>query len=232
MFAVIFASAGTIGFWQEWLFCLSFWFSTIAIGIYLTKRDPPLLERRMRFGPAARVAPDSEDPRNAHFRVVRRACRGACTGSSIRMVTRTGCDRSHRKYIDNCDFWSVPPGARENTFASSTIAVEAGQRVTSTGPYALVRHPLYPGALLLILAMPVALGSLWGLFLSVIAILLLITRILDEERALSVGPFGLRRLSPRRPPSIDSTRLVDRRKGWLRKLQADGHRDRPNPTRI
>src|SRR5260370_13705955 len=56
-FALIFVSAGTVHFWQGWLFCLSFWSSTIATGIYLRKRDPALLERRMRFGPGAESRP-------------------------------------------------------------------------------------------------------------------------------------------------------------------------------
>jgi protein-S-isoprenylcysteine O-methyltransferase Ste14 len=55
---------------------------------------------------------------------------------------------------------------RENTFAASTISVEAGQRVISTGPYAHVRHLIYAGAMLLIFAMPLAPGFLWGLLVS------------------------------------------------------------------
>jgi protein-S-isoprenylcysteine O-methyltransferase Ste14 len=73
----------------------------------------------------------------------------------------------------------------ENTFAASTITVEVGQRVISTGIYAYVRHPMYAGALLLLFAMPIALGSLWGLLVAAIAIPLLIARIFDEERTLS-----------------------------------------------
>ena len=57
LFAAIFLCAGTIRFWQGWLFCLSFWMSTIAIGIYLLKSDPALLKRRMRFGPRAESRP-------------------------------------------------------------------------------------------------------------------------------------------------------------------------------
>jgi protein-S-isoprenylcysteine O-methyltransferase Ste14 len=74
---------------------------------------------------------------------------------------------------------------RENTFAASTITVERGQRVISTGPYAYVRHPMYAGALPLIYAIPIALGSWWGLLVAAISLPLLIVRMLDEERALS-----------------------------------------------
>jgi protein-S-isoprenylcysteine O-methyltransferase Ste14 len=74
---------------------------------------------------------------------------------------------------------------RENTFAASTITVEVGQRVISTGPYAHVRHPMYAGAALLLFAMPIALGSFRGVLPAALAIPVLIARILDEERTLS-----------------------------------------------
>ena len=73
---------------------------------------------------------------------------------------------------------------RANSFAASTITVEAGQRVISSGPYAYVRHPMYAGAVLLILAVPIALGSWWGLLVAVISTPVLIVRIFDEEHAL------------------------------------------------
>jgi protein-S-isoprenylcysteine O-methyltransferase Ste14 len=90
---------------------------------------------------------------------------------------------------------------RENTFAASTITVEQGQRVISTGPYAHVRHPMYAGALPLICAIPIALGSWWGLLVAAISPPLLIARILDEERALSAelaGYDNYRRVVPYR----------------------------------
>jgi protein-S-isoprenylcysteine O-methyltransferase Ste14 len=162
LFALIFVSAGTIHFWQGWLFCLSFSFSTIAIGVYLMKRDPALLERRMRFGPGAESRPIQK--------II----------MTITLVTFVVL--AIVPALDHRFGWSRVPAAivvianilivaafglfllvfRENTFAASTISVEARQRVISTGPYAHVRHPIYAGAALLIFAMPIALGSLWG----------------------------------------------------------------------
>src|SRR6202043_2375312 len=66
---------------------------------------------------------------------------------------------------------------RQNTFAAATVTVEAGQRVISTGPYAHVRHPMYAGAVLFIFAIPIALGSLWGLLVAALSIPVLIARI-------------------------------------------------------
>ena len=74
---------------------------------------------------------------------------------------------------------------RENSFTSSTIELAADQRVISTGPYAVVRHPMYATALLMLLGIPISLGSWWGV-LAVIAIVpALIWRLLDEERFLA-----------------------------------------------
>lgn len=79
---------------------------------------------------------------------------------------------------------------RANTFAASTITVETGQRVISTGPYAFVRHPMYMGALVLLFAMPIAMGSWWGLLVAALSIPLLMARTVDEERTLSTELAG------------------------------------------
>ena len=70
---------------------------------------------------------------------------------------------------------------KSNTYAASTIQVEEGQPVVSTGLYAYVRHPMYAGALLLLVAMPLALGSWWSVLLLVPFFPVLVWRILDEE---------------------------------------------------
>jgi protein-S-isoprenylcysteine O-methyltransferase Ste14 len=74
---------------------------------------------------------------------------------------------------------------RENSFASATIGVYAGQTVISTGPYALVRHPMYLGGFLMFLGMPLALGSWWGLPVLALVMPAFIWRIIDEERLLT-----------------------------------------------
>jgi protein-S-isoprenylcysteine O-methyltransferase Ste14 len=74
---------------------------------------------------------------------------------------------------------------RVNSFAASTIRVEEGQRVASTGPYAWVRHPMYAGALALIGGTPLALGSWWGLLVVPVLVLALAFRILNEEQVLA-----------------------------------------------
>jgi protein-S-isoprenylcysteine O-methyltransferase Ste14 len=201
LFALIFVAAGTIHFWQGWLFCLSFWFSTIAIGVYLIKRDPALLERRMRFGPRAESRPIQKIIVTIAFVMF------VALAILPALDHRFGWSRVPAVIVVIANIFIVATFGlfvrvlRENTFAASTITVEAGQRVISTGPYRHVRHPMYAGALLLIFAMPIALGSLWGLPVSAIAIPVLIARIVDEERALSAklpGYDNYRRAVPYR----------------------------------
>ena len=71
-----------------------------------------------------------------------------------------------------------------NSFAARTIRVEEGQKVIDSGPYALVRHPMYTGALLLYLGTPVALGSWWALLPVLVIPFMLALRIRNEESVL------------------------------------------------
>ena len=177
-------AAGTLRFWPGWLFWLVFTLASIATGVYLRKRDPALLARRMRFGPTAESRP------------AQKLIIWSILAMFLALAIMPGLDYRFG--------WSHVPAAvvivanlvivavfvffievmRENTFAASTITVEPGQRVVSTGLYAHVRHPMYAGALVMILAMPLALASLWALLIAALSIPLLIARILDEERAL------------------------------------------------
>jgi protein-S-isoprenylcysteine O-methyltransferase Ste14 len=74
---------------------------------------------------------------------------------------------------------------KENTFTAQTVEVEAGQKVISTGLYAIVRHPMYVGGLIFILGIPLALGSLWGLLMVILFAPVMAWRILDEEKLLT-----------------------------------------------
>jgi protein-S-isoprenylcysteine O-methyltransferase Ste14 len=74
---------------------------------------------------------------------------------------------------------------RENTYGASTIQVAEGQKVISTGPYALVRHPMYAASLVLMAGIPLALGSWWGLLMLLPGSAILVWRLLDEESFLT-----------------------------------------------
>ncbi|AMP14014.1 ergosterol biosynthesis ERG4/ERG24 family protein [Collimonas pratensis] len=79
---------------------------------------------------------------------------------------------------------------KANTYAASTIQVAAEQKVISTGPYALVRHPMYAGVFPLLVGMPLALGSWLGLLLVLLLMPTLIWRLLDEEKFLRQNLSG------------------------------------------
>jgi protein-S-isoprenylcysteine O-methyltransferase Ste14 len=79
---------------------------------------------------------------------------------------------------------------KENTFTSATIEVAENQKVISTGPYALVRHPMYAGGLFYLLGTPLALGSWWGLVPFAAILPFLIWRLFDEEAFLMTNLPG------------------------------------------
>jgi protein-S-isoprenylcysteine O-methyltransferase Ste14 len=159
----IFLAAGTLAYWQGWLFWTNFLLWIAGGSWYLLKHDPALAERRLRAGPAA-----EREPFQKLIQVVLNIAIGAT-------FVVSGLDR---RFGWSAVPWSLVIAAnvlaaagnlfvlavfRANSFASATIEVGAGQTVVSTGPYALVRHPMYAGALIMFLAVPLALGSWWGL---------------------------------------------------------------------
>jgi protein-S-isoprenylcysteine O-methyltransferase Ste14 len=71
-----------------------------------------------------------------------------------------------------------------NSYLSRVVEVEAGQKVVSSGPYAIVRHPMYAGISLMYVATPVALGSFWALIPAIFIVPLLVARLRNEEQVL------------------------------------------------
>jgi len=190
MALLLFIAAGTLHYWQAWVFLAVYFAETIAITLYLMKRDPALLARRMRGGPFAEKEP------------VQKIIISLVSLGFIALIVLPGID--HRLG------WShMSPSAsvagdllvllgwtgiflvlRENSFSSSTIEVAADQRVVTTGPYALVRHPMYAAALVMLFGMTVALGSWWGVLIVVAILPALIWRLLDGEKFLARNLTG------------------------------------------
>ena len=79
---------------------------------------------------------------------------------------------------------------KENSYASSIIEVGAEQKVVATGPYAIVRHPMYSGALVMLIGVPLALGSWWGLLLVIPITVVLVWRLMEEEKFLTKNLLG------------------------------------------
>ncbi len=185
MAAALFLSAWSVDYWQAWVFLAVFALASFAITLYLMKQDPELLERRVRAGPIA------EHERG------QKIIQSFASLGFIALLVVPGID--HRFGWSIVPAWVLLAGDvlvalgflivffvfRENTFASATIEVEAGQRTITTGPYALVRHPMYAGALILLAGVPLALGSWWGLLAIAPMKLIIVQRLLAEERFLA-----------------------------------------------
>jgi len=184
LLACLFIPAGTLNYWQAWVFVAVFEVSAQALGIYFLLRDPKLVERRMNVGPLAEQRP-SQKLISALFIlgflgfVVLPAFDHRFGWSPVAPVVSVIADAMI--VLSFLLFFVV---MKSNSYAASTIQVEEGQPVVSTGPYAYVRHPMYSGALLLLAAMPLALGSWWGVLLVVPFFPVLVWRILDEENFL------------------------------------------------
>jgi protein-S-isoprenylcysteine O-methyltransferase Ste14 len=182
---LLFITAGTVRWWQAWAYLGVFFGASIAITVYLMKYDPALLRRRLSAGPTA----EKETTQKIVMLIA--------SAGFIALLAVPALDR--RFSWSSVPTWVVLAGDalaalcfyitflvyKENPFTSATIEVAADQRVISTGLYAIVRHPMYAGGLLLFLGTPLALGSYRGLFAFVAAFPALIWRLLDEEKFLS-----------------------------------------------
>ena len=182
---LIFLPAGTLRYWQGWVYLSLFVGMSSAITADLMWHDPSLLARRLKAGPGAEQRPQQ---------------RLIMAGISLGFVSLL--------LIPALDFrfkWSaVPLGGviigdallvigfgfiariyRVNTFTSATVHIAEGQQVIATGPYAVVRHPMYASGLLYLFGTPLALGSYWGLLAFAFMLPFVLWRLLDEEGLLA-----------------------------------------------
>jgi protein-S-isoprenylcysteine O-methyltransferase Ste14 len=182
---LLFMPAGTIYYWQAWVYLGIFFGASLLTTIYLLKRDPALLERRLKGGPAA-------EKRRSQKVIMLVVSAGFIALLLVPALDyRFGWSRVPLigvfvgELLVVIGFSFIFRVYRENTYSSATIEVAPGQRVISTGPYAVVRHPMYASGLLYLIGTPLALGSYWGLVALVGMLPFLIWRLLDEERLLA-----------------------------------------------
>ena len=184
MASLIFLPAGTLNYWQGWVFFTLFLVASNAIGVYLAIYNPILLERRMRVGPTAEK--ETSQKIITFFALI----------GFIAILVFPALD--HRfgwstvpRYVSVVGDILVALGflltfivILQNDYAASTIQVAEGQTVVSTGLYAYIKHPMYAGVLPLLAGIPLALGSWWGVCGLVIIVPGIIWRLLDEEKFL------------------------------------------------
>jgi protein-S-isoprenylcysteine O-methyltransferase Ste14 len=179
--AMFFLTAGTFAYWEAWLYLAILFIPMAFVMAYLLRNDPELLERRMRF----------REREKTQRRLI-----GFSWLWFLLAFLLPGLDQRFG--------WSdVPLGVvfaaaglvlvgygmvfwvfRENRYASRVVEVAQGQQVIDTGPYAIVRHPMYIGSIVLYIFSPLALGSWWAMIPALPIIPILVVRLLDEEKVL------------------------------------------------
>ena len=182
-----FLPAGTWNYWQAWVYMGVLITPMFFAMIYLIKKDPELLERRMRL----------KEKRSEQRLIVK-----VSLVFFLLAFILPGFDKRFG--------WSdVPIGLviasdiciligyliifrvmQINTFASRVIEVASEQKVIDTDLYSIVRHPMYVGAILLYVASPIALGSYWSVLPAIVIIPVIVARIKDEEAALDKDLAG------------------------------------------
>jgi protein-S-isoprenylcysteine O-methyltransferase Ste14 len=189
---MLFLPAGTLHYWQAWVFLAVFALSTWIPSVYLIRTNPAALERRMRTGPLAET------------RTLQRIVITVLFICFPAMFVVSALD--HRFG------WSPVPATVslagdvlvaiglgvamlvviQNGYAAANVTVEAEQKVVTTGLYGLVRHPMYTGNVILMVGVPLALGSYWGLVFVIPGVVVLALRIRDEEELLEHELSGYR----------------------------------------
>ena len=187
---LLFGIAWTFDWWQAWLFLAVYFGCSIALTLFMYAKDKALLERRMRGGPLAEKEP------------TQRLIMSIASVGFMGLIVVPALDRRF-------DWSHMPPWVaitgdvvmalgwlaiyfvfRENSYTSATIEMAKDQKVVSTGLYAHVRHPMYAGALPMLLGIPIGLGSWWGVLAILVIMPALIWRIFDEEQFLGAHLAG------------------------------------------
>jgi protein-S-isoprenylcysteine O-methyltransferase Ste14 len=182
---LLFAPAWTLDFWQAWVYLAVFFGCAGLITAYLWKTDRLLLERRVTAGPRAEAS--------GYQRLIQILASVAFVGMFVvaSLDHHFGWSTVPLPFVIAGDllvilgFLIVFRVFKENSFASGTIEVTSGQRVVSSGPYAVVRHPMYSGALIMLFGTAPALGSWWALAPFAALKIIIVLRLLDEEAFLS-----------------------------------------------
>jgi protein-S-isoprenylcysteine O-methyltransferase Ste14 len=180
-FAVIFVPAWTLAYWQGWAFFLTISILTTLATIYIALHDKELLESRLHGGPTAEGT--------SAQKIITAIGSLVFVAAIVFMVFdhRFAWSPAVSAYLSTLGALGILVYlfvVRENRYAAATVKVVKGQTVVSTGPYAIVRHPMYAGALLVCVGAPLALGSWWGLLFTPVFIAWFAWRLLNEEEYL------------------------------------------------
>lgn len=185
-----FLPAWTLSYWQAWVFLGLFTSVTAIITAYLMKFDPELLRRRVKAGPMA-----ESDP-------IQKVIQSMASSLFISIFLVSSFDHRFgwsRMGLAGVLFGDLTVVAglffvfrvfKENSYTSALIEVGAGQKTITTGPYALIRHPMYAGAFVMLIGTPLSLGSWWGQLAVLPLLAVILWRLTMEERYLEKNLAG------------------------------------------
>jgi protein-S-isoprenylcysteine O-methyltransferase Ste14 len=177
----LFLPAGSLLYWQAWVYLAVVFIPMIVVGNYFITRDPGLLERRLRgrekYEPQKRIQTISGIIFFIGFLIPGLDYRFGWSSVPVPLVLAANA-------VVALGYLLVFFVFRENSYTSRIVDVEAGQRVITTGPYARIRHPMYLGVTLMFLATPLALGCWVAVPVFLFLPLFLVFRIRNEEEVL------------------------------------------------
>lgn len=181
--------AGTWQWWEAWVMIVMWTVYGVVTTHYLLRHDPALLAERLKFLPLHKEQKDWDKVLMSLFFI-----------AGIGLYLIPGFDVVRYEWSEPLPEWMrilamlihlpcfllLGWVMRENTYLSQVVKIDKdrGHKVVTTGPYALVRHPMYTIVIVLLFALPVALGSRYALILAVFLTLLLIIRTYFEDRTL------------------------------------------------
>lgn len=178
---LFFLPAGTVNYWQAWMWLATIIFLMLITLAYLLKNDPALLERRMRMrerrGGQQKIILVSGIFLTLSFILPGFDVRYGWSQMPVWVAILSNA-------IVILGYLMVLLVFKTNSYTSRIVEVEAGQKVISTGPYAIVRHPMYVGSFLTYAFTPLALGSYWAFIPGLMILPVLVFRIIDEEKLL------------------------------------------------
>ncbi|CAK0342486.1 isoprenylcysteine carboxyl methyltransferase family protein [Burkholderia pseudomallei] len=189
---LIFASAGSLRYWQGWIYWFVFSGATTWLARHFLKHDPALVERRMRVG----VRAERELSQKIILGVVSVASAGliVAMGAEWRVLRMPFDWRpvALGNALVIAGFAICFAALRANRFASSIVEVKRDQPVISSGPYRFVRHPMYSGAMVIFFGSPIAAQSTWAWPFAAVLAVVVVALLVDEERYLSAHLDGYR----------------------------------------
>jgi protein-S-isoprenylcysteine O-methyltransferase Ste14 len=178
---MLFMPAGSLDYWQAWVFIGVLFIPIIFVMLYLLKHDRGLLERRMQFS-------EKEAQQKTIISI----------SKIVFFIGFLIPGFDHRFGWSNVPIFIIIMADiiillgyllvffvfKENTYTSRIIEVEKKQKVIASGPYSLIRHPMYAGMISMFIFMPLALGSYWALACFIPMVILIILRLFNEEQVL------------------------------------------------